>query len=271
MFVIRLRGAVIFTALFLLSCSSDQIRINKAFDLAKKNHYQASIIHTSIFPIQIFYQAHKSKHAIIYLEGDGLVINKYGEVAMNSTPTDPIALRLACADDRKLTKIVIHRPYHYIKDPNANSRYWTTARYAPEVIKSIAETIKNCQQQFSFSTMELVAYSGGASVALLLAPHLQNLQRITSFAGNLDHKDWTSYHNTNPLFESLDPLENKKILGEISQIHFLGTNDANTTVDLGLKYKQNINSDRVVITPIDGFEHDSDWPSVWKKQIVKMG
>ncbi len=246
------------------------MRINKTFDLAAQNHYQASIIQTSIFPIQIFYQAHNSKHAIIYLEGDGLVLNKYGEIALNSTPTDPMALRLACVDNRNLTKIVVNRPYHYIKSENPNSKYWTTARYSPEVIGSILETIKSCQQQFHFETIELVAYSGGASVALLLAPHLKNLQLIISFAGNLDHKSWTHYHNAEPLFESLDPIENMHILSKIPQIHFLGTSDTNTTIDLGLMYKQKINSDKIIIIEIDGFEHDSNWPNIWKKQIMKL-
>lgn len=270
MYTIRLKRAVIFTALFLLGCSSDQMRINKAFDLAEKNHYQASIIKTSIFPIQIFYQAHNSKHAIIYLEGDGLVLNKYGEIALNPTPTDPMALRLACVDKRNFTKIVIHRPYHFIKSENPDSRYWTTARYSPEVITSILDTIRSCQERFHFETIELVAYSGGACVALLLAPSLKNLQRIVSFAGNLDHKSWTFYHGTQPLFESLDPMKNIQTLRKIPQIHFLGSSDTNTTIDLGLAYKQKINSDKVVIVPIDHFEHDSNWSSVWKKQIMKL-
>lgn len=261
---------MIFTAFFLFGCSSDQLRINKAFDLAAQNNYQPAIISSSQFPIQIFYQEHNSKHAVIYLEGDGLVINKYGNVALNSTPTDPMALRLASADKRPLTKIVINRPYQYVKTANPNSKYWTTARYAPEIIQSILEVIKICQQQFHFETIELIAYSGGATVALLLAPHLKNLEGIVSFAGNLDHKNWTSYHHTEPLFESLDIMQSKKTIRKIRQIHFLGTSDANTTIDLGMAYKQQINSDNISIMPIDGFDHDSNWPSVWQEQLVKL-
>ena len=266
----RLKKAVVFTAFFLFGCSSDQARINKAFYLAQQNNYKHKIIKSSLFPIQIFYQENNSNHAVIYLEGDGLVINKYGEVALDPTPTDPMALRLASIDKRHVTKIVINRPFHYIKSKHSDSRYWTTARYAPEVIQSILEVLRNCQKQFHFKTIEIVAYSGGASVALLLAPHLENIEQITSFAGNLDHKSWARYHNAGPLFESLDPLKNKAVLGHIPQVHFLGTIDENTTIDLGKQYKQQIDTNKVTIVTVEEFDHDSNWPSVWQEQLMKL-
>ncbi len=269
MFFAKTTKAVVFTALFLIGCSSDQLRINKAFDLARQTNFTPSVINTSNFPIQIFTQNHNSKHAIIYLEGDGLVINKYGDVALNSTPTDPMALRLASVDPRPLTKIVINRPFHYVKSVDPNSKYWTTARYAPEVIQSIYEAIKQCQQQFHFETVELVAYSGGASVALLLTLHVKNITRIVSFAGNLDHKSWTRYHGAGLLLESLDPMENMEAIRHIPQMHFLGSNDDNTTVKLAQAYKQRVNSDKISIVPIDGFDHDSNWPRVWQEWLLK--
>lgn len=258
---------VVFTALFLFGCSSDQQRINKAFDLAQRANFTPSVIETSQFPIQIFTQNHNSKHAIIYVEGDGLVLNRYGEIALNSTPTDPMALRLASVDMRPLTKIVVNRPFHYVYSLNPDPKYWTTARYAPEVIQSIYETIKHCQQQFHFETIEFVAYSGGATIALLLTPQFKNITRIVSFAGNLDHKNWTRYHNTGPLLESLDPMENKETLGKISQTHFVGASDDNTTAELAKAYKQQIGSDKISIIMLDGFAHDSDWPKVWKEWL----
>lgn len=250
-----------------MSCSSDHYRINKAFDLTHQAKFTPAVINTSTFPLQIFSQNHNSKHAIIYLEGDGLVINKYGEIALNPTPTDPMALRLVSVDLRALTKVVINRPFHYVKSHNSYSKYWTTARYSPEVIQSIIEAIKNCQQKFGFETVELVAYSGGASVALLLIPHFKNITRIISFAGNLDHESWTGYHHTGPLLESLNPMENKAAIGQISQIHFVGTSDDNTTVGLAQAYKQCIKSNKISIIPIDGFYHDSNWPSVWQEWL----
>ncbi len=261
---------MLFTAFFLIGCSSDQVRINKAFDLAKQANYTPSVINSSQFPIQVFTQNYNSKHAVIYLEGDGLVLNRYGEVALNSTPTDPMAVRLASVDTRPFTKIVINRPFHYVESTNPDSKYWTTARFAPEVIQSILEALKTLQQQFHFESVELVAYSGGASVALLLAPYLKNIKRIVSFAGNLDHISWTTYHDTQPLFESLDPMENKQVISKIPQIHFLGLSDANTTIDLGKAYKRQINSDKISIVPIAGFDHDSNWPSVWQEQLLKL-
>lgn len=270
MFAIRQKGAVFFTALFLFGCNSSQMRINKAFELAKSHFYEPIIIHTSTFPVQVFYKNSNTNHAVIYLEGDGLVLNKYGEVAIDPTPTDPMALRLACADERNFTKIVINRPFHYIKKAGLHSKYWTIARYSPEVIESIKEVIEIFQQKFQFKTLEFIAYSGGACVALLLAPKVKELQKIITFAGNLDHKSWTRYHQSQPLSLSLDPMKNAETLRKIPQIHFLGTDDMNTTVDLGLSFKKHLNTEKVNIIEIDGFKHDSNWPRIWKEQLEKL-
>ena len=264
--VINLKKAVLFTAFFLIGCSSDQARLNYALDTAKKYGFTAEVIYSK-FPIQIFYKNYKSKHAVIYLEGDGLVINIRGEVAQNPTPTDPMALKLASVDNCEISKIVINRPFQYTDRKNANSKYWTTARYCHDVIQSIYDVIKICQTRFNFETIEIVAYSGGASVALLLSPKFDNLTKITSFAGNLDHVNWTKYHEAQPLSESLDPLQNKTLLAKISQNHFVGESDDNTTVELARIYKQKISSDNITIVPIPGFSHDSNWQEIWKEQI----
>jgi hypothetical protein len=264
--LLKLKRAVIFTAFFLIGCASEQTRLNRALDIAAQHDYITEIISTN-FPIKIFHQNHNSKLAAIYLEGDGLVINKHGEVAFNPSPTDPMALRLAVVDNRQISKIVINRPYHYFSNTNANSKYWTTARYSPEIIRAILETIKTYQQKFKFETIEIVAYSGGAAVALLLASHLNNITRIVSFAGNLDHVNWTKYHDAQPLFESLDPLQDKAAIAKIPQTHFVGESDDNTTVDLAQTYKQKVSSDNIIIVPIPGFSHDSNWPQIWQAQI----
>ncbi len=259
---LKLKWAVIFTAFFLIGCTSDQARRSRAFDIAAEHGFTAEIV-DGYFPIQIFQKNLNSKHAVIYLEGDGLVINAHGKIAQSPTPTDPMALRLAAVDNRKFSKIVINRPFHYTKNATgANSKYWTTARYSPEVIQAIINVIKTCQERFHFKTIEIVGYSGGATVALLLAPKLNNITQIISFAGNLDHVNWTKYHNSQPLFESLDPLQNKNAIAKIPQIHFVGENDDNTTVALAVAYKQKLNSKNIKIIPIPDFSHDSNWPQI---------
>lgn len=235
--------------------------------MASENHFTASIIKTSTFSIQTFLADLHTNHAVIYIEGDGLVINRFGNIAINPTPTDPMALRLACVDPRPLTKIVINRPYHFLKIDLPNSKYWTTGRYAPEVIQSIIETIKIFQKQFDFKTFEIVAYSGGASVALCLVPHFKNITEITTFAGNLDHKNWTNHHNTQQLYESIDPLENLKPIKNIEQIHYVGTSDDNTTIDLATAFKKRVNSPKISVIPVDGYNHDSNWTDIWSENL----
>lgn len=272
MILLKLKKAVGFTAFFLIGCVSEQTRLDLALNIAAKHEFSTQTISGEL-PIQIFYKNYFSKHAVIYLEGDGLVINKYGEVALNPTPTDPMALRLASIDERPISKIVVNRPFQYIavnknRSPeNLTSKYWTTARYSNEVIQAILVIIKTYQQLFRFDTIEIVAYSGGAAVALLLAPELNHLTRIVSFAGNLDHVSWTRYHDTQPLIHSLDPLQNIDAIVKVPQIHFVGTDDDNTTLDLAHYYQQQLASNNVKIVPVSRFSHDSDWPQIWQRFI----
>ena len=100
----------------------------------------------------------------------------------------------------------------------------------------------------------------------MLTAKLDNITRVITFAGNLDHVEWTNYHKTQALFESLDPLQNKASISKIPQIHFVGEDDDNTTIDLVNKYKNKVGSANIKIIPISGFSHDSNWPQIWQEQ-----
>lgn len=98
------------------------MRSNKAFHLANANSFKTEIVKTTKFPIQVFIKNFNTNHAILYFEGDGLVLTSSG-IAFNPTPTDPMALRLAIADQRFSKKIVINRPFQYADCTNCNNKY----------------------------------------------------------------------------------------------------------------------------------------------------
>ncbi len=256
--------------IILISCSSFEIRTNKAFNLAKEHNYNSTTEYTSEFPIQVFAQNHQTTHAIIYFEGDGLVLTSSG-IAFNPTPTDPMALRLAIADQRSLTKIVINRPFHYFDCTNCDNKYWTQARYSQEIITSIAEVIKKLQTKYEFKTFDIVAYSGGAAVAFLIATHFrENIKSIITFAGNVDPFAWCKFHETAPLTQSLNPLDNIDTLRTIPQKHFCGTADHNTTLAITQNFQKKLISNNVEIIIVEDFQHDSNWPNYWKTKLMKL-
>lgn len=266
------KKAAIFVAFFiiLISCSSVDIRTNKAHAIAKTNGYQPAVEPTKKFPIQTFVKNHNSTHAVIYLEGDGLVLTSSG-IAFNPTPTDPMALRLASVDSRSYTKIVINRPCQYITCENCDNKYWTQARYSTEVINSIIDTIHKLQAKYDFKTFDIVAYSGGAAIAFLITPHFKDqIKSITTFAGNVDPFAWCKHHGNSPLTQSLNPLDNIDILRTIPQKHFCGTSDHNTALAITQAFEKKLNTNNVELIIINGYDHDSDWPNYWEKALTKL-
>lgn len=266
------KKAAIFVAFFitLISCNSVDIRTNKANAIAKKNEYQPAIEPTKKFPIQTFVKNHNSTHAVIYLEGDGLVLTSSG-VAFNPTPTDPMALRLASVDSRSYTKIVINRPCQYITCKACDNKYWTQARYSTDVIASIIETIHKLQAKYNFKTFDIIAYSGGAAIAFLIAHDFKDqIKSITTFAGNVDPFAWCEYHGNSPLTQSLNPLDNIDILRTIPQKHFCGTSDHNTTIAITQDFQKKLNSNNIEVIIVEGYDHDSNWPNYWKKSIDEI-
>jgi hypothetical protein len=80
----------------------------------------------------------------VYLEGDGLAYVWRGQPALDPTPTDPVALRLALADPGKTPVAWIGRPCQYTLPDHGRhcqSAEWTGRRYAPEILDSIGAAL----------------------------------------------------------------------------------------------------------------------------------
>ena len=89
-------------------------------------------------------------------------------------------------------------------------RYWTTHRFAPEVIRASDLALDRLKTLFGAQRLVLVGYSGGAAVALLVAARRHDMGQIITVAGNLDHQAWTHYHHVQALSGSLNPVDNHR-------------------------------------------------------------
>ena len=101
----------------------------------------------------------------IYIEGDGYAFNAYGQPTQDPTPKGTLMRELAFGD-KSPNVIYLARPCQYVKSPICTQRHWTTARFAPEVINSEYEAIK---QIVGDSPIILIGFSGGAQIAGLVA------------------------------------------------------------------------------------------------------
>ena len=202
----------------------------------------------------------------LYLEGDGYAWQNRATPSPDPTPLQPVALRLALAQPAG-NAAYLARPCQYVNKPSkpCAPRYWTGARFAPEVIAATNEAIDDLKARFGASQLTLVGYSGGAAVAALVAAQRHDVQQLVSVAGNIDHAAWTTLHRLSPLSESLNPLQARATLGAISQWHFAGRLDRVIPPRLIKSWVQGLPNAQLVV--IDGYDHSccwaENWPQLW--------
>lgn len=193
----------------------------------------------------------------IYIEGDGHAFNSSGRPTSDPTPQGTLVRELAFGD-KSPNVIYLARPCQYIKSPICSQRHWTTARFAPEVINSEYEAVKQIARD---NPVILIGFSGGAQIAGLITsakPGL-NIKKIITIAGNLDHLAWTEYHHLPPLNESMNLESYQKQYLDIPQIHYVGSND---NVIPPFLVKDFIGNNHQLII-IDGATHNRGWESIY--------
>lgn len=198
----------------------------------------------------------------IYIEGDGHAFNAHGTPTSDPTPRGELLRELAFADTSP-NIIYLARPCQYLSSPQCSVKYWTTARFAPEVINSSYQAIK---QIAGNNQLILIGFSGGAQIAELLAATTDlNVKKIITIAGNLDHTAWTAYHHLPTLSDSLNAADYRAKLANIPQTHYTGTDDWVIPPKLS---RQIVSSSQLIEVP--NATHSSGWqkiyPLIWQEQ-----
>src|SRR5690606_38194622 len=102
---------------------------------------------------------------------------------------------------------------------------WTTRRFSEEVVVSLEQALEQIKVRYGNRDFELIGYSGGATLALLLAARRSDIAQIQTLAGNLSPQRWVQLHQLSPLSGSLNPDDHRKALARIPQRHLAGGKD----------------------------------------------
>ena len=232
----------------------------------------------------------KGQPAHIYIEGDGMSWVSPSEPALDPTPQNPLALNLA-AIDKHPNVIYIARPCQFSGNeiwrdalPKYNGsdkgtcphKYWTSDRYAEEVIGSMSKALDDIKKRYQISEFHLVGYSGGATVAALLAADREDVKSFRTVAGNLDHEAFTTLHDVTPLSGSLNPVDRAAELRFIPQHHYVGGEDEVIPPAVFHSYQQAVAPSQCLaytFVPDAGHEYGwvDQWPDLMKKPLGCSG
>lgn len=193
----------------------------------------------------------------VYIEGDGAAFRANGQVSANPTPHGILVRDLAFGD-RHENVVYLARPCQFVKDNKCTPQYWSTARFADEVLQAEHETL---QKLVGARQLTLVGFSGGAQIAGLLAVKYPDLsvQKVVTIAGNLDHTAWTSYHHLPPLTFSDDLARYRQQYLAFEQVHYVGKDDDNIVPFL----TENFIGDKSRIVYIDDATHNRGWEKAY--------
>ncbi|UUY07791.1 dienelactone hydrolase family protein [Pseudomonas sp. J452] len=249
------------------------MRRQQAMGLVRQHGWQSIEIDTPSFALQAFTPAHltRERHLTLYLEGDGFAWLNRSQPSSDPTPLNPLALHLALAQPAG-NAAYLARPCQFLAADRGTcaQRYWTDARFAEEVVASLDLAVSQLKASAHAKQLTLVGYSGGAALALLLAARRDDVQRVISVSGNLDHAAWTRHHKVQPLRSSLNPADLRTRLVEIKQVHLVGSADLVTPSELTEGFVAGYPSRATAkVWVLPGYDHAhnwaENWPELWRR------
>lgn len=136
------------------------------------------------------------------------------------------------------------------------------------MIQSINQAVTEFVLKARAPGIEMVGYSGGAAVAILVAARRGDILNLRTVAGNLDPEEVNRYHHVSPLDGSLDPTADASKIATIPQIHFVGGEDEvipYAAVSSYFKKKGQTNCFQTQTLP--EASHSGGWAENWKQLL----
>lgn len=243
-------------------------RISRAHALAAEAGLKPRVFEGEL-PLQGFYRSGAPGEPLyIFIEGDGYAWVSPSQPSRNPTPLTPLALQLAASDPAS-GLLYLARPGQYLKE-SVPQRYWTSSRFAPEVVQAMAEAALAHHHAVAAGPVVLVGYSGGGALATLLAQQFladgsAEVAGLITIAGNLDPGYWAASKDLSPLLGSLNPASNAAALVGLPQRHLYGVRDVQVPPAVLDSFLDRMGNGVCVETlPVDA-GHAGPWLPAWQE------
>ena len=197
----------------------------------------------------------------VYVEHDGTPWVRPDRVSADPTPRTPFALELMAKDSG--ARLLLGRPCHFDPhpDPPCDPRVWTHERYSPAVVDSMVAALRSFLSAHPHERVVLVGYSGGGTLAWLIAARVPEATGVVTIAANLDVDAWTRIHGYSALAGSLDPALAPALAPGIDQRHYVGGHDTNVPPSVVRSFARRHPEARVI--EIAEFDHECCWIERW--------
>jgi len=258
---------IAFLSLLLASCAT----LSSADRISQPRGFKKAELRTKYFTLLAYYRITKPVDPLnIYIEGDGNAWSNRTHLSNDPTPRNPLALELAVIDPSP-NVAYLARPGQYLKPQTAGvkSAYWSDKRFSKEVITSMNEAVSQLAQLAKTDKINLIGYSGGAAVAVLIAAQRNDIISLRTIAGNLDSEAVNKYHKVSPLSGSFNPINFAQKVKNLPQRHFAGSKDTVIPLFVAESFIRRVgDKDYSRITVVEGATHSKGWRSCWKELLT---
>ncbi|WP_218179701.1 alpha/beta hydrolase family protein [Pseudomonas gingeri] len=241
-----------------------------ADQLAQPAHLQRELIKTDGFLLTGFYRITRPDLPVnLYIEGDGRAWQTSSQPSSDPTPYKALGLALA-ASDPAANVVYLARPCQFtpaIDNPHCDVRYWTDKRFAEEVVVAMNQAVSHYVVEGQ--QVNLVGYSGGGAVAVLIAARRHDVASIRTVAGNLDHAEVNRLHRVTPMPGSLNAIDVARQVASIPQIHFSGADDSVVPPSIAQRFVEASGARCVTRYVVPGMTHESEWAQRWPELLAR--
>ena len=201
----------------------------------------------------------------IYLDGDGTPWER-GQPAADPTPRELLVLRLMAVDPAP--SVYLGRPcYHGLAaTPPCEPSLWTDARYSEVVVVSLAVAARRLLAMTGRTEILWIGYSGGGTLAMLLAERMAETAGVLTVASNLDVDGWADLHGQPRLAGSLSPARRLPLAPRIYQRHYAGGRDR--VVPPKIVAGGNILPETLTVVP--EYDHTCCWLELWPRALEEV-
>jgi hypothetical protein len=231
---------------------------------------EAAVTVGSRFRHQIFFRLDSSRDLLlVFIDGDGSPWTRDGRAPTpDPTPRRPMALELAMRTHYAI--LYLGRPCNFSvrTDPICRPELWTSERYSESTVASMAAAVNRFAADHGYRHTALVGYSGGGTLAFLMARNIGSVTAVVTIAANLDVAAWTQWHDYLPLAGSLDPATQPPLAASIRQLHLVAGRDVNVPESLNVRFFQTLRADQVIRFP--RFDHVCCWAEHWPEILARI-
>ena len=161
--------------------------------------------------------------------------------------------------------LYLGRPCYHAASP-CDPRAWTLERYSEQVVDSLVQALR--QLATPEQPLALIGYSGGGTLALLMAERLPRVVAVVTVAGNLDPDAWTALHDFTPFSGSENPAHRPPLPARVRELHFAGERDRVVPADLVREAAARRPGAIVEVVP--GASHAEGWEAFWPTALERL-